>query len=112
MFTNLDVPVVHFGYALYLESGYERATDLTNVTKAELVDETGMKPAHAARLLAAVAMAHVVTVPATGASPESTPLSWLFVRNETREFLEWKIGRSGKFSGVDSFIDQRKKKTT
>ena len=62
MFTNLDVPVVHFGYALYLESGYERATDLTNVTKAELVDETGMKPGHAARLLAAVAMAHVVTV--------------------------------------------------
>ena len=47
MFTNLDVPVVHFGYALYLESGYERATDLTNVTKAELVDETGMKPGHA-----------------------------------------------------------------
>jgi hypothetical protein len=90
------------------------------MSKAEVLSETGMKPGHAARLLAAFAQTLVPAskapstasgpnLPTNGSkSPESAKekVTWLVVRDEIKALEDWQATKTGSCCGVESFIKE------
>ncbi len=75
--------------------------------------------AYASRLLAAVAQGTVFPFPAPAPAPAAVAavsgaplvpkLTWLYIRDEAKEFALWKEGKNCKNNGAKTFITQMQK---